>query len=154
MTQQQVENAVWHIMLAVLAADLELIDCSKRPSRLAKCSRALLVIPLTCCATMRANLAHRTFGRGAHNSALTVRAGMLRTLLNTDARIDTGQTTTGGNFALRAACLIGDADCVCQLLEYGSNVNQCTSRGTALSTAAQQVCKGGRCARVAAAYAI
>jgi ankyrin repeat protein len=48
-------------------------------------------------------------------------------------------TTKTGHFPLRAACLAGDAECVCQLIDAGADVNQESARGTALVAAAMQV---------------
>lgn len=43
-----------------------------------------------------------------------------------------------GSTALHAAVLLGDAGCVCCLLDHGADVNLVTARGTALMTAARQ----------------
>ena len=40
---------------------------------------------------------------------------------------------------MRAACMVGDAESASLLLKAGADVNQSSSRGTALSTAAEQV---------------
>lgn len=40
-----------------------------------------------------------------------------------------------GNSALRAATALGDAECICELLEHGANINLETCRGTALIAA-------------------
>ena len=43
-----------------------------------------------------------------------------------------------GNTALRAATALGDADCICELLDHGANIDLETSRGTALLAASVQ----------------
>lgn len=43
-----------------------------------------------------------------------------------------------GNTALRAATALGDADCICVLLNRGANIDLETSRGTALLAASSQ----------------
>ncbi len=43
-----------------------------------------------------------------------------------------------GNTALRAATALGDADCICELLRYGADIDLETSRGTALLAASAQ----------------
>ena len=43
-----------------------------------------------------------------------------------------------GNTALRAATALGDADCICELLSHGANIDLETSRGTALLAASAQ----------------
>lgn len=55
------------------------------------------------------------------------------------ARADPNYTTQTGNFALRAACLLGDGEAICMLLDNGANPDLETQRGTALSTACLQV---------------
>lgn len=64
---------------------------------------------------------------------------MVSQLLDSGADKFLDSTTPAGNFALRAACLIGDADCVCRLLDAGASIDLQTCRGTALSAAAAQV---------------
>jgi ankyrin repeat protein len=49
-------------------------------------------------------------------------------------------STKAGNFPLREACLVGDAECICQLIDAGTDINQESARGTALVAAAAQVC--------------
>lgn len=43
-----------------------------------------------------------------------------------------------GNTPLRAATALGDADCICELLKHGANIDLETSRGTALIAASAQ----------------
>lgn len=43
-----------------------------------------------------------------------------------------------GNTALRAATALGDADCICELLRYGADIDLESSRGTALLAASAQ----------------
>ena len=60
-------------------------------------------------------------------------------LLQRDSKELAAFTTAAGDFPLRAACLLGDAECICHLLDSGADIDQETARGTALSTAAAQV---------------
>ena len=66
-------------------------------------------------------------------------AQIVQALLASDTKADLMAETKAGDFALRAACLIGDADCVCALLDANTDVNQETNRGSALLAATLQV---------------
>eukprot|EP01023_Acetabularia_acetabulum_P009330 TRINITY_DN14159_c0_g1_i3.p2 TRINITY_DN14159_c0_g1~~TRINITY_DN14159_c0_g1_i3.p2 ORF type:complete len:159 (-),score=26.86 TRINITY_DN14159_c0_g1_i3:279-755(-) len=59
--------------------------------------------------------------------------------------VDPNYVSRTGNFGLRATVLIGDAECICTLLQKGANVNLQSSRDTALTAACQigdvDVCK-------------
>jgi ankyrin repeat protein len=64
-------------------------------------------------------------------------ADVLTDLLQAGA--DPAETTRAGNFALRAACLLGDMECVIRILDAGADVMQETCRGNALTAAAARV---------------
>ncbi|DBA83276.1 TPA: hypothetical protein ACH3X2_006778 [Trebouxia sp. C0005] len=59
-------------------------------------------------------------------------------LLLTKGDADAQTVVRSGNTALRAATALGDADCICELLRHGANIDLETSRGTALLAASVQ----------------
>lgn len=67
-----------------------------------------------------------------------VRFWPTRPILQSSAQHVKGLCMQSGNTALRAATALGDAECICELLSHGANVDLETSRGTALLAASTQ----------------